>query len=518
MIELKYLLGIDAGTTGLKAVLFDERGYEIAFGRAEYSLMMPASNMAELDANNYWIACIKAISEILRKSKVNPIEIKSLAISSQGETFVPIDREGIPLRRAIVWLDNRSESESEIIRNEFGVDTIFKKTGQPEVVPTWPATKILWLKRNEPELFSKVYKYLLIEDFLIYKLTGIFATEYSVVSSTLLFDIQRETWWDEMLEFIGINDDQLPQLMPSGKIVGNVTEQASQETGLSTKTMVSTGAFDHAAGALGAGNIKPGIITETTGAALALVATTDKPLYDPKRRIPCHHHALTNRFFLLPWCQTAGMVLRWFRDELGQLEREAAGRMGIDAYSILTLEASKVEPGSGGLVILPHFMGAGPPEFDPNARGVIFGLTLNHTKAHIIRAILESIAFMLRRNVELLEDLGVKVNEIRALGGGSKSPLWNQIKADVTSRTILTFRTEEAASLGVAILAGVACGMFKSIEEGCKMMIQLKRKYEPNPENLKIYDKLYEVYLALYNNLKDVFPLLKRAMQLNFHY
>ena len=505
---MRYLLGIDAGTTGLRAALFDERGNNVTTGRAEYSLPIFEANMAELDADEYWNACRKTVSEILSASKVDPVDIKSVAISSQGETFVPVDKEGEPLRRAIVWIDNRSRDESEIIKEQFSIKEVFMITGQPEVVPTWPAAKILWLKRNEPKLFSKVHKYLLVEDFLVHKLTGFFATEYSLVSSTLMFNICRETWWEDMLKLIGINSDQLPELMPSGEAIGNVTERASRETGLSTKTIVSTGAFDQAAGAVGAGNIEPGIVTESTGAALALLATIEKPLYDPRRQVPCHHHAVAGRFFLLPWCQTAGTVLRWFRDEFGQYEKEVAERMRVDAYDLLTLEASKVAVGSNGIVVLPYFMGAGPPEFDPYARGVLFGLTLSHKKAHIIRAILESIAFMLRRNIELMENLGVEVREIRSLGGGSRSSLWNQIKADVTSRVIRTLRTEEAASLGVATLAGVASGLFKSIEEGCLMMVQLKGEYHPDPENERVYDKLYETYLALYDRLKDLFPLV----------
>ncbi len=508
--NLGYLMGIDAGTTSLKAVLYDEEGNTVAVGRSEYNIETPQPGMAELNAEDYWNACREAILKVMRASNVNPAEVEAIAISSQGETFIPVDRDGNPLRRAIVWLDNRSGDESRIIEKHFGVDNIFKVTGQPQVVPTWPATKILWLKRNEPRIFAETYKYLLVEDFLLYKLTGIFSTEYSVVSSTLMFDICREDWWDEMLEVIGISRDHLPELNPSGKPIGNISDSASKATGLSTKTIVSTGAFDQAAGAVGSANVKPGIITETTGAALALLATINEPVYDPKHRVPCHHHALPGKFFLLPWCQTAGIVFRWFRDEFGKYEAEVADKMGVDAYDLLTLEASGVKAGSNGLIILPHFAGAGPPEFDPDARGVIFGLTLSHGRAHLIRAILESIAYMLRRNIELIEEFGVRVKEIRSLGGASKSPLWNQIKADVTSKVILTLQTSEAASLGAAILAGVACGRFKCVEDGCDVMVRLKERYEPNLENRKIYDRYYRVYLSLYEKLRDLFPAVSQ--------
>lgn len=503
-----YLLGIDVGTTELKAVLFNEDGEEVAASRAEYSLYIPEPDIVELDAEEYWNSCRKVISEILNISKINPREIRSIAISSQGETLIPVDREGEPLRRAIVWLDNRSKNESEIIRKRFGIDTIFKITGQPEVVPTWPATKILWLRKNEPEIFNKAHKYLLVEDFIIFKLTGVFATEYSLVSSTLMFDISKEDWWDEMLEFIGINREQLPELKPSGEAVGNITERASGETGLSTNTVVATGALDQAAGAVGTGNIKPGIITESTGTALALLATVESPTYDPKRRVPCHHHVAPKKYLLIPWCPTAGAVLRWFRDEFGQYEIEAAKKMRVNAYDLLTLEASKVPAGSDGLIILPHFMGAGAPEFDPHAKGIMFGLTLKHSKAHVIRAILESIAFMIRRNIELLEELGIRVEEIRSIGGASRSTLWNQIKTNVTSKQVITLQIEEAASLGAAILAGVADGLFKSIEEGCKTMVKLKGKYEPQLEGREVYEKLYKVYCKLYDHVKELFPLL----------
>jgi len=498
-----YLLGIDAGTTSFKAVLFDEEGKEIAIGTEDYKLLTPSPTMVELEPENYWNTCKKVIRQVLDKSRVNPKDIKALTISSQGETLICLDREGNPLRRAIVWIDNRSDKEAEIIKEEFGIRRIFEITGQPEVVPTWPATKILWIRQNEPSLFKKVHKYLLLEDYLIYKFTGKFVAEKSLLSSTLFFDIREGKWWREMLNFIGISSNLLPEIRESGEIVGRLTDRASSETGLCRDTLVITGALDQAAGAIGAGNIAPGVITETTGGALAICATIDKPVFTSK--IPCHYHAIKGKYYLLAWAQTAGMVLKWFRDNFCQLERENSKMRNLDVYDIMTQEASRIPPGSEGLIMLPHLSGSACPEFNPKAKGVFFGFTLKHTRAHFIRAILESIAFMLNKNIKALEGLGVQVGEIRSLGGGAKSRLWNAIKADVTGRPIITLKTEETACLGAAILAGVGVGMFNSIEEACHKMVSVRERISPNSKNREVYQKAYSRYLVLYDHLEDMF-------------
>ena len=488
--------------------MFSEDGEMLGRASVEYDLIYPGAEMVEFEPERYWSACVDSVRKVLRETKVSPKEILSLGVSSQGETFIPVDRRGEPLRRAVVWLDDRSTEESKEIERRFGIDEVFRATGQNEILPMWTATKILWLKKNEPHIFKQVYKYLLVEDYLIYRLTGAFATEYSVVSSSLLFNISRKEWWQEMLGAIGISEDQLPDLKPSGEYVGSITDQASKETGLHTKTIVSTGAYDHAAGAVGAGNIESGLVTETTGTALALVATTDDPVYDPKRRMPCHKHAVEDKYFLSPWGKTAGMVLKWFRDNFCQEEVESAGRIGKDAYGIMDSEASKVEPGSDGLVILPHLMGAGCPELNIDARGVVFGVTPNHTKAHFIRGILESVAYMLRRNIDLLEDLNVETKEIVSLGGGARSRLWKQIKADVTQKPVLTTGCVEAACLGAAILSGRAAGLFRTIREGVDSMVSIEERQEPRLESRETYTHLFSVYKDLSENLA---PLFKKA-------
>jgi len=500
---MAYLLGLDVGTTSFKAVLFSEEGREVASASSEYTLLTPKADIVELEAEAYWDVCKLVLSEVCRKADSR--DIRALAISSQGETLIPVDKDGNPLRRAIVWLDNRSQAEAQIIRDEFGRRNIFEITGQPDVVPTWPATKILWMRRNEPQIFKRVYKYLLVEDYLIYRLTGRFVAEGSLLSSTLLFDIKGRRWWGEMLEFLGISEESLPQIRESGEVVGEVRGEVCREIGLPEDTVVVTGALDQAASTIGAGNIRSGIVTESTGAALAICATIDEPLFDPGDRIPCHYHAISGRYYLLPWCQTAGMALRWFRDQFCEREKELASKEGVDVYKLMDDAASSVPPGSDGLLMLPHLMGAACPEFNPDARGCYFGFSLSTTKAHFIRALLEAVAFMLKRNLDILEELGVEVREIRTIGGGSRSGLWNQIKADVTGKPLVTLETAETACLGAATLAGVGVGVFPSLQAACERMVHLKGRFTPNEGNRPIYQRGYERYVKLYEALEPLF-------------
>lgn len=502
---MSYLLGIDLGTTSVKCVLFDQKGEIVASGRSEYELSMPRPEFVEVEAETYWSALKGSLEVVLSLSKADAKDIRGIGVSSQGETFIALGKDCKPLGRAIVWLDNRAKEEARLIKEEFGVDEAYRITGQNDIVPTWTATKILWLKRNEPLLFERVNKYLLLEDYVIYRLTGKFVTEHSILSSSLLFDINHRKWWEEILHLLGISEDQLPEPKHSGVPVGNLTPKAAKETGLSTSSIVSTGAYDQAANAIGAGNIETGVITETTGAAMALVATTERIILDPLRRMPCHHHAVRGKYFLQPWCQTAGTILRWYRDNFGTLEVEDAKKTGADPYDLLTAEASGIPPGSDGLILLPHFMGAASPELNPDAKGVLFGLTPYHGKGHFVRAIMESVAYMLRRNVELLEELGIKVREIRSTGGASKSDLWNQIKADVLRRPILAVRGEEVAALGVAMLAGVATGAFASLEDAGKSMVSLKERLAPSQTNGEIYDERYKRYVELYDSVEKLF-------------
>jgi sugar (pentulose or hexulose) kinase len=498
-------LAIDAGTTSMKAAVFDLEGNLLAVDRQEYRLETPAPAVVELDAEFYWTACCRAVRNVVQASATPPDEIASLCISSQAETLIPVDSAGAPLRRAIVWLDNRAVEEAQLIREEFGDEAMYRVSGQPEIVPTWPACKILWIRRNEPDIFRRTDKFLLLEDFLLHRLTGQFVTERALQVSSMLLDIVAKEWHRPILDFIGITPDRLGRLMEPGAVIGPLTGPGAAQAGLSPATVAVTGAIDQVIGALGSGNIAPGVVTENTGGALAVVATLDAPLFDPQRRVPCHYHARPDTYCLMPWSQTAGMALKWFRDTFYAGEAETARRAGLDPYDLITLDAARVAAGSDGLIALPHLEGTACPEFNPAARGVFFGATLRHTRAHFVRALLESVAYMLKRDVDLVEELGVPVREVRSAGGGARSDLWLRIKADVLQLPVATVACEETACLGAAILGAVATGTYTNLEQATARMARLRGRIEPDPANAEVYRRGYARYVELYERLEPMF-------------
>ena len=497
-------LGIDAGTTSLKAGLFDERGNARAMANEEYSLVTPTANQAELDPEEYWRACVSAVRRVLTIANAPRDEIAAMGVSSQGETTIAVDANGRALRRALVWLDHRATEQARQIAERFALKRVYEITGNPEVVATWTACKILWLERNEPDIFQHAHKFVLVEDFLLHRLTGRFATDGAVACTSMLWDIRRGVWWDEMITFLGITRERLSEPVLPGGVVGILTRDAADALGLQPNVRVVAGGMDQAAGAIGAGNIRPGIISESTGAALAIQATVSASNLDPTGRLPVYVHDVPGAYLFVPVCPTGGMALRWFRDQFGQEEMRAAHEQNRDAYDLLGELAGSIEPGCEGLTMLPHLMGAFSPEYNTDARGVFYGFTLRHTKAHFARAILESIAFMLKRNLDLMRSLGVAVREVRSTGGGAKSPLWLQIKADVLSVPVVTLEQEDTAVFGDAILAAVACGAFKSLDDACAQMVRVHGYIEPNVATRAAYDDAYARYRAVYDRLYSI--------------
>lgn len=504
---ITYVVGIDAGTTSIKGMLMDESGKITATAKQEYTLDTGANDICELHAEVYWKVTCQIIRDIILKSGIKPQQIGGVSFSSQGETLIPVDSLGLPLRKAIVWLDNRSGKEADKIREKFGERKIMEVTGQPEVLPLYPATRILWLQEHEPELFRQVEKYLLVEDYLIFRLTGRYCTEHSLVSSSLYFDISRKKWWIEMLDFIGISENQLPELLQPGTLVGNLTKEAARATGLNPETKCVTGAYDHAAGAIGSANIRTGDVTLTIGASMAMCAAISKPVTGLSIKLPCHCHAIDGLYFLQPYAQTAGMVFKWFKDEFCQLEIKEAEQTGRDVYDLIAGKAEKISPGTNGLIMLPHLMGTGSPEFNPRATGVFSGIKMGMGKSHFVRAILESVCLMVHHNLEAMKKAGIQVNAIYALGGATKSNLWIQTLADIIGLPVTTLENTETSVTGACLLAGIGSGVFKDLATACNLSVKTSFSFEPNLENYKLYDDLYKKYVRLYASLEDYWNL-----------
>ena len=489
--HMKYVLALDVGTSAVKAVLFDTTGRSVGVAQQECGLEKPAPGRVEIDPEIYWQAVQSTITTLLKDSGVDPGDIPAMGITSQGETLIPVDRDGNVLRKALSWLDNRAVREAEAIAAAFDIEEVYRITGQQEIVPGWTASKILWLRNHEPEVFQKTAKFLLVEDYIIHKLTGRYVTDHALVPSTLYYDLTADDWWDGMLDFLGISRAQLPELQSSGENGLPLTAQI----GIDPHALVFTAPIDQIAGAVGAGNSSPGMVAETTGTAMAISACCAKRVYDPQRRVGVYRHAMPGAYVLRPWIPTAGMILRWFRDELG-------GGLSFDE---LANEAKQVPVGSEGLVLLPHFSGAVCPQVNPFAKGVLYGLSLGHTRGHIVRAIMESVAFILKENLEMLQALGVETETVCSIGGGAQSDLWLQIKADVLNRKICTTETREATCLGVAVLAAVGVGIYPDLDQAAAQMVRHKPPVHPDPEAVGTYAKEYEKYLELNKLLLPTF-------------
>jgi len=497
-MEARYLLAVDAGTTSFKAALFTPEGKLVAVRSQDYTLLTPAPNLVELPAEKYWQTLCALVKALLAQAAVDPGRILSMAISSQGETLVCLDEAGQSVGNAIVWLDNRAEAQADALRSRFGQQQVYERTGQSDVTATWTACKILWLKENEPERFARTAKFLLLEDYLLYRLTGELVCEENLLCSSMLYDIRRRCWWEELLEAVGITPARLPRVLPCGTAVGKLTAEAAVQTGLSPDTLAVTGALDQTCGTLGAGAVLPGTVTETTGSCLAVCANVPEfPAWDPANPITCQNSAVPGRYMVMLFSQTAGMVLKWFTKNFYPDTPEA--------FRLVDTEAETAPAGCDGMVMLPHLSGAANPEFDPNAKGVFYGVTLGHGRGHFARAILEAVAFMLRRNLEQMEALGLEFDAVLSMGGGSKSPLWNQIKADVTVKTVCPVKNSETACLGAAMLAAVGAGLYPDLDSAVAGLGETDAVFTPDSAPKAVYDRAYSDYLQLYDRLKPMF-------------
>jgi len=501
---MDYLLGIDIGTSGAKGVLMDREGKIYAQARREYSIYTPHLGWAEQEPEAWWEATIQIIREVIKESKVNPKRVRGIGLSGQMHSTVFLDKNFQPFLPAIIWADQRSNSQCEFIYQKIGKERFAELTGNP-IATGFMGSTLLWMKENQPEEFNQIYKVISAKDYIRYKLTGNLGTEVTDASGSLLLDIKRRCWSEELLDTLGLPFKILPERVhESQEVAGYLLAEIARYTGLLEGTPVVYGGGDQSMQAIGNGVIKPGILSSTIGTGGQLFVTLDKFTYDPKLRIHTFCHALPDTYHLLGAILSAGLSLKWLRENI--LETS-------DSYHIFDEEVGKIKAGSEGIIFLPYLLGERSPYMNPEAKGVFFGLSLKHHQTHLVRAVMEGVVFALRDCLEVFKELGINMEQVIASGGGAKSRVWRQIQADIFNKEISMTQSSEPAAMGAAILAGVGVGIYKDVEDGCRKAVKLKEeKTKPIPENVDIYNKQYEIYKSLYQDLKENFKRVKETV------
>jgi xylulokinase len=495
------LAGLDIGTTGCKAAIFDEWGALLASAGREYSVDIPQPTWAEQDAENVWRLAQESLREAIAIAGTR--EVAAIGLSVQGEAVMPVDGSSQALRPAILGMDSRTGEQNAWLCDRFGAEHLFERTGMPvHTVNTLP--KLLWLKQYEPELWSRAERFLLYEDFLIQKMTGRAVISRCLASRTQLYDIPDDHWSPEILATLELDPERLATVEPSGVAVGPMRPELAGDLGLPTAPLVVTGGHDQACGALGVGLVRPGLAMDSTGTAEVVEVALEAPVLNEtlyRGDISVYAHTAPGLYLAMTLNHSGGLVLRWFRDTLGQEEMRKAQVTGRDAYDLLLQDASP-EPTS--LLLLPDFAGSGTPSFDTASKGAILGLTFGTSKTELAKAILEGLTFELRLNLDLLKEGGIRIDELRAIGGGARSELWLQLKADITGVPVVAPRITEAASWGAALLAGLGASHFASAAQAAEETVHLDRWFEPDAARAARYEERYALYREVYPTLKGI--------------
>ena len=502
------LLGIDLGTSGLKAALFAAQdGRVVASATRGYPLSHPHPNWAEQEPADWWQATVEAIRACLAdaaNSGYHADTVRGLAISGQMHGAVLLDAQDVVVRPCIIWADTRSQAQCDWMTQTVGAERLIDLVSNP-ALPGFTAPKVLWVRDNEPEIWAQVRRIFLPKDYLRWRLTGIAAMEISDAAGTCLLDVRRGEWSAEVLAAIGLDPALLPPIVGAAEVVGHVTDAVAAETGLPVGLPVAGGGADNACGAVGAGIVAAGqalLSIGTSGVALAYSAT---PVVDRSGPIPRAHtfnHAVPDAWYLMGVTQSAGLSLRWVRDNIDDEAMATATRTGRDVYEILSDEAAATPVGSDGLLFLPYLQGERTPVLDAEARGGWIGLTARHSRGHLIRSVMEGVAFSLRDCLEVVRASGVQVNEVRVTGGGVRSPLWRQILADVLGTLIVPVSAEEGPAFGAALLAGVAVGIYPTVAAACAQTVTTGTAIQPDGHAAARYTALYALYGGLYPALR----------------
>ncbi|MEM1516096.1 MAG: FGGY-family carbohydrate kinase [Thermofilum sp.] len=506
MHSKELILTIDVGTTNAKAAVFHESGRLLAVEGYEYPTHFPRPGWAEQDPEDWWSYAVLAARDAIKRARATPDAFIGVAVSSQRETLAFIDREGRSLGRVPTWMDRRSLPQAEEIKRRLGVKEVYERTGLI-VDATFTATKLLWFKENCRELLERAWIGLQPKDYIVYKLTGVAVTDETVASRTMLFNIRERRWDEKLISELGLSDYAyiLPEVKRSWEVVGGVKEDSARLIGVAPGTPVLAGTGDRTAEVLGAGILGPEKAEESTGTGSTTATMVPQPLLDPRMRFSVGVAPIPSRWVVEAGISTAGAILRWFRDHATEGVDYLASRTRRRAYEFFDLEAEYVPPGSGGVLVLPFFSGARSPRWNPYARGVIFGLTVFHTRAHLFRAMMEGVAYELRKILESFEEIGIKPRELVLMGGGAKTPTWARIKANVTNREVIIPELLDAALGGDAVLVAYSAGACKSFEEAVSRFFRERVRLKPDPELVKIYEKYYAIYEKLYTSVENLF-------------
>ena len=502
---MSVFLGIDIGTSGTKTLSIDERGKILAHATAEYPCYAPKPLWSEQEPDDWWKAVVTTVREVLQKGKLKPADVKGIGLSGQMHGSVFLDKQDRVIRRALLWNDQRTTAEcAEIEESAGGRKKLIKMVANPALTG-FTAPKILWLRNNEPKNFAKLAKVLLPKDDVRRRLTGEYATEVSDASGMLLLDVAKRAWSKPLLSKLELDESLLGRCYESEEVTGTLTKAAAEELGLTTDCKVVGGAGDCAAGAVGNGIVNSGVLSTSIGTSGVMFVHSDEVKIDPEGRVHTFCHAVRGKWHLMGVTLSAGGSLQWFRNALCQELHAEAKKKGLEPYDLLTKEAAAVAAGSEGLYFLPYLSGERTPHADPNARGCFIGLTLAHGRGHMVRSVMEGVTHSLRDSLEIFRELKIPVKQIRASGGGSRSPLWRQIQADVFGQKVVTLNAEEGPAYGVALLAAVGCGAFKNIQEACAATIRVEKETPPQKPAVKTYDAAFPIYQRLYESLKKDF-------------
>lgn len=504
---MRYVIGIDLGTSGTKTVLFNEWGHPIASHTVEYPLSQPHNGWAEQDPKDWWGAVCTTLRRVLESSEVPADRISGVGISGQMHGLVMLDKENRVLRPSIIWCDQRTAAECEEIERLVGKARLIEITANPALTG-FTASKIMWVKKHEPEIYAQCAHILLPKDYIRFMLTGVYATEVSDASGMQLLDIANRCWSDEVLEKLEIDRALLGKVYESPEITGYVTEAAAGLTGLGAGTPVVGGAGDNAAAAVGTGTVNDGDAFTTIGTSGVVYAHTKQMAIDPKGRVHTFCCAVPGEWHVMGVTQGAGLSLKWLRDTCCKPECDQAAAAGVDPYVIMDQEAAQSPVGANRLLFLPYLMGERTPHLDPDARGVFFGLSAMHTRRDLIRAVMEGVSFSLKDCLTVLQEMGIDCKQMLACGGGGSSALWRQMLADIYGCAVSTIGSKEGPALGVAILAMVGAGIYPSVQEACNTILKLNITQQPIGKNTENYAPYYAQYRALYTALKEQFKAL----------